>query len=321
MPTTTLWLATLLLVGGPPASGENHASPATAAPRQIVCRDCLLSLVDEVRVPARRAGQMVRLIHREGDEVTRGQLLAQMDDRDAVARESIAKLELAIASHQAASRTRYEAAVRSQRLEDWERTATAQLVKSRAISEQDHQRESTEAELAEIHVRETKNDLAELALTRQLRQSQLALATVELNDRRVLAPRAGVIAEVFHHEGDWIEPEEPILRIVRMDRLRVEAFLRADELPPHEALGRRVNVRVELGRGTATAMENCRIDFVSPELESDGQYRIWVEIANVRHRGPAGAGAWILRPGMTAEICVPLDEPVTTPLAIQLSSR
>ena len=52
--------------------------PATAA--EPVLEGCLVSLIDEVKVPAREAGVIMKLAIRQGDLVAKGDVLAQIDD-------------------------------------------------------------------------------------------------------------------------------------------------------------------------------------------------------------------------------------------------
>ena len=49
--------------------------------------------------------------------------------------------------------------------------------------------------------------------------------------------------------GEWFNPGEPVLRIVRVDLLRIEGFLKAADYSPQDVTGKAVSVEVELPRG------------------------------------------------------------------------
>ena len=51
-----------------------------ATPEEPVLRRCLVSVVEEARVPAREAGVLVELSVKEGDTVRRGGAIARIDD-------------------------------------------------------------------------------------------------------------------------------------------------------------------------------------------------------------------------------------------------
>ena len=117
---------------------------------------------------------------------------------------------------------------------------------------------------------------------------------------QVDAPIDGIVVELFKHAGEWVEPGQPVLRMVRMDRLRVEGFLRADKLAPNEVLGKPVTIRVRLVRDKTVELKS-RISFVSPLVEGSGEYRVWADISN-----QIANGHWLIRPGLLAEMTIDL---------------
>src|SRR5436853_37437 len=50
-------------------------------PREVQLTHCLVSLIEDVQVPAREAGALMSVKVTEGQHVTQGQLLAQIDDQ------------------------------------------------------------------------------------------------------------------------------------------------------------------------------------------------------------------------------------------------
>jgi multidrug efflux pump subunit AcrA (membrane-fusion protein) len=87
-----------------------------------------------------------------------------------------------------------------------------------------------------------------------------------------------------------------------MDRLRVEGFLTADKFAPHEVAGAQVQITVQLAAGDSQALTG-KIDFVSPEVEASGDFRVYAEVEN---RPGRGGYAWLLRPGTEADMTIEL---------------
>jgi macrolide-specific efflux system membrane fusion protein len=160
--------------------------------------------------------------------------------------------------------------------------------------------------LAELKVEQAELDRTQAELVRQLREAELRVAQHEVANHVVTAPYDGVIVELLQQVGDWVQPEQPVLRLIRMDRLKVETFLDAKTIPPHEALGRPVTVTIHMPSGAKRVIDHCRIDYVCPELEPTGEYRAWCEVANARHDLSVAQPQWLLRPGMTAELEISL---------------
>ena len=71
-----VWLAAALLVAG----GRPLPAAEESAAAEPVLSRCLISLVEEARVPAREAGVLVELSIKEGDTLARGDTIARIDD-------------------------------------------------------------------------------------------------------------------------------------------------------------------------------------------------------------------------------------------------
>ena len=105
--------------------------------------------------------------------------------------------------------------------------------------------------------------------------------------------------EVFRHRGEWLEPGQRVLRIVRLDRLRVEGFV--DSRQVHGNLrGATVRVQVTLAAETRVTLKG-KLVFISPEVDPvNNQVRVWAEVDNPD---------LTLRPGLSAEMVI---EPAKT---------
>src|SRR5690606_9679099 len=62
-------------------------------------------------------------------------------------------------------------------------------------------------------------------VTCELRQSELKLAELKLERRAIRSPLEGVVVEILRRPGEWVEPGEKIMRLIRMDTLRAEGFV------------------------------------------------------------------------------------------------
>ena len=54
------------------------------------------------------------------------------------------------------------------------------------------------------------------------------------------------MAEVHRHRGEWVQPGQTILRILRLDRLRAEGLVNAAAVP-EGSMGRPVQLTVQIG--------------------------------------------------------------------------
>lgn len=97
---------------------------------------------------------------------------------------------------------------------------------------------------------------------------QLKLAETQLLRRKIASPFTGMLVEQYHHRGEWLEPGEPIFRIVRLDRLIVEGYADSNKIH-HGMHGVKVRV-VSRTDKTSTQVEGT-LTFVSPEIDPVNQ--------------------------------------------------
>lgn len=276
---------------------EASASPPApkAADGPIVIENCIVSLVEDVDVPSEAAGKLVELAVRHGAVVQPGDLLARLDDRDALVQRTIAQIEEEISRHEAENDVRLRAT-----------EAAAAVAEAEHIEVLDINREVADA-IPQVRVRRLQLSRAQSLLQVEVAQLELRLAALQngllaarleaaaraVERTRIEAPISGVVVKLYHETGEWVAPGEPIARVVRIDRLRVEGFLPAVDYPPAEMLGRGVTVVVR------SANEDVElpgeIEFCSPLVEPTGEYRLWCEIENPPH-----AAGRRLQPGLAA---------------------
>jgi len=148
--------------------------------------------------------------------------------------------------------------------------------KSVSQTELDQLRLTTEKARLGIEQAELEKSIARLGM-RQM-EAELETARLKLARHRLLAPFAGMVAEIKKGRGEWVSPGDTVVRLVRLDRLRVEAFLPARDIVVEH--GPSVTVSVDVpGRGRARS--SAKLVFVSPEVNPvNGQVLIWAEVEN-----------------------------------------
>jgi multidrug resistance efflux pump len=149
------------------------------------------------------------------------------------------------------------------------------------------------------------------ALERQVEEAKTEQIDIELKRRTLRAPFDGVVEKLYRQQSEWVKPGDPVLRLERMDRLRVEGFVSSRVVRREELKGTEVEILVHLA-GESVARLKGSIDYVSTSDEANGEYRIWAEVDN-----PPGYGdyPWLLHPGTSAELIVTLKRVPATATA------
>jgi len=221
-------LAAMLLAA---ACSKEAAKSVTAAPALAVRTvrveprplertvDITGSLVSSVAVDVKTefAGRPVTMLKREGDPVSKGELLAQLDDTNA---------RLSLGQARAAVEVAQAALERAKVAEDHARQELERaqnLLKSGGITDRDFQT----AQVADRDAR-AQVKLSE-AQVEQAKQS-VALAEKHLRDCRIISPISGEVERKVLNPGGWLDGNALLYRLVDNQRLELETYVASSEL-------------------------------------------------------------------------------------------
>ena len=278
------------------------SSLAAATPEEPVLSRCLVSIVEEARVPAREAGVLVELSVKEGDTVRRGGAIARIDDSQPrfEKQKASAEHDQAIARAKSDVDVRYSVAA--------EKVAEAEVEKAVA-SNRRIPGSVTQVELARLQLNQKKSELQieQAQLERQLssldarsKEVEVLAAENRINRRQIASPIDGMIVQVYPHLGEWMQPGDPLARVVRTDKLRVEGYVDSSKYEPSTVHNRPVTVSVMFADEREESFKG-RIVFVSPLVEPGGDFRVWAEVEN---RQAKDSVEWLLRAGQTATMTI-----------------
>lgn len=262
---------------------------------EIQISSALVKLLEQVEVPAREAGVLESLSVREGAMVASGDLLGKIDDRAPTFDKSKAEIELLGAKKLASSDVKVRFATKSAEVAAAELRraleSSARLAESVTASELDQLKLMADKTKLEIEQAELEHELAQTAVA--LKQNDLATAEHAISQRQITAPLSGFVAQVLKQPGEWVEPGEPIARILRLDRLKAEGLVSAEAFDG-SLMGRPVTLT--LMHNQIPVEYSGKIAFVSPEVDPvNGQVRFWAEIENTDLR---------LRPGLHGSLTI-----------------
>ena len=156
----------------------------------------------EITISAAGSGHLVRVDVKEGDAIDRGQILAHLDDREAIGK-----------VHQATN------SVRRAREEVLEAKRTMDRLRLLYEAGGESRQAADDAEAtwrtARAHVSSA--------------QDELQLARLELENRDVKAPYSGVITSDIAKGGQWVDPGTALFMLVDPNRRELEVQVDASE--------------------------------------------------------------------------------------------
>ncbi|MCB1229329.1 MAG: efflux RND transporter periplasmic adaptor subunit [Verrucomicrobiae bacterium] len=226
----------------------------------------------------------------EGDRVSEGQILAQLDCR-------VLESQLAIARMHAESPAAIQSAnatltMRKQRLDQLEKLAASQNANHDELA-----RAKAEYEIAQADVQLAHEAAAESELQAQQTEAQI-------EQRTLRAPFDGIVARIHHKPGASVSPNDgPVLTLVKLDQLELVVYIdhrRMDGLETGQSVTISALDREVTGTGT--------IEFISPVVDpSSGTARLRIALPNEDGRHRSGVKYRVNLPG--SEVAAAPDQP------------
>ncbi|MFL6671741.1 MAG: efflux RND transporter periplasmic adaptor subunit [Massilia sp.] len=287
-------LAVVLLAGGGWAAWHARATPAPAAQAKaapavlvqelsqndvavVQARELALRLplsgalapLAQATVKSKVSGVVLDTTVQEGMKVAAGQVIARLDAADHRAR--VAQQQAALDEANARLSLAKKNSANSQA-----------LLKQNFISQSAHDTTQNSVDLAQAAVDSAR--------------AQLEIARIALADATIRAPFAGVVSKRFVQGGDKVSPDAPVVGLVDLRELTLEAQVPASDIP-RVKVGQEVRFKVD---GFDQRQFGGKVARISPTTEAGSRAMIvYVSVAN-----PDGA----LRGGMFAKGDITTDK-------------
>ena len=278
---------------------------AEQTPVSLEIPSALIKLIEQVDVPAREAGVLVEVKASEGNLVEKDELLAQIMDVETRLAKERAQIEVDIARRKAENDINIRFAKKSAEVAKAEMRRAQESIKKypKSISDSEMDRLQLTVEKAVLEIEQAELDFEIAKFTLRAKENQCQSAEELVKRRKILAPFSGVVVQINHHRGEWVQPGDTVVRMLRIDRLRAEGFLDAKDVTG-DLRGCAVKLTVDLP-GERGVVFPGKVVFVSPEIDPvNTQIHVWAEVENRGLR---------LRPGMRANMSIEVPPTDSTP--------
>ncbi len=301
MGANLIWLSAALVLAGP-VNSDAGAGGKAAGLEDPVVPNCFVSLMEEAKVPGREPGVLASLEAKEGLQVKAGGLLGRIDDSEPTMQKRIKMKEHETSQEQATNdvNVRYAKAATDVAKATYEKAEEANDRTKGAVTKAELRKLELEFIKAKLQIEQAQHEQKVAQLTSDGKAAEVDNADLAIRRRQLVSPIDGIVVKVYHHLGEWVAPGDPVVHIVRVDRLRIEGFLNSSDYSPKELDAKAVTVEVELARGRKETFPG-KVVFVSPLVEAGGEYRVLADVVNRQEDGQ-----WLLRPGMSTTMTIHL---------------
>jgi multidrug resistance efflux pump len=256
--------------------------------------------IDVIELPARSEGYLVELNAMLGSEVAAGQVLGKLDARLAEMERNVANLQQQVAASEAQDQHDIKLA---EEIAEEARLALEgyRNIRERgSVSDAEVRQKQLLVSQADLRILGAKQAAEQRKLKARIAQAQAMAAEERLRNLSIVAPVAGTVTEVFRKPGQWVQPGQPVLKIVRMDQLRVDFYVRVEEIDPSRLKGASVQATSSRA-GQAHVQLAGQVTNFDPEVSSLGVVRMHATLENLRLQRD-----WQGIPGMEFDVQVRL---------------
>ena len=278
---------------------------------RVEIEGAIVKIIDSANVPAEAQGVLLTMAFHEGQKVRKGDLLAKIKSNDSSLELKRAKAKHRISKAKAENQIDIEYAKKSAEV------SSAKLGRSKnsnqrapgAVSRGRLQELELEVHRDRLRIEQATRDLEVAKMELELAQTDVELSEHAIEKMNIRSPINGSVVLIEKNVGEWVEPGDTVLKIVRLDRLRLEGFVPAS-----------VAGRINVGDKTKVVFEHQwiakkeiegKVTFLNPEANPvNSQVEVWIEIDNPDQK---------LIPGLEAKIVI--DFQVEGPKAVTAKKK
>ena len=223
---------------------------------------------------------------KEGRQVAKDELLAQIDDAKTQMELKVAKAKLAIAKEKAADdiNVRYATASADVADADYRVNQEANRKHAGAVPAEVLREKMMKYTEASLGIEKSKLDMKVAGHEADEAQVEVEAAEENLNRHQIRSPLNGMIVKVHRHAGEWVQPGDPVLHVIRIDHLWVEGFANVAKHSPNAMQNRPVEILVTPAGGRPMTVPG-KVIFVDPDIHNGGLFLVRAEVQNTEDGG------------------------------------
>ena len=166
--------------------------------------------------------------------VRAGDVLGKQFNQEFIARKEAAQRQLIVAEKEAGKTLEIEVAELAALVakSELDRVRQANRDMPGAIAEEDEVKRVYEYNRAYKSWEKAKYDLGIKADEVEVRKAEILIADAQLEERKLISPIEGQIDDIYQNEGQWLREGDKVFRVIRLDKIQVEARFDASKTSP-----------------------------------------------------------------------------------------
>ena len=257
----------------------------------------VLQIVSTVEMPATASGPLSEVLIEQGSMVTKDQVLARINNDEAAVKLDEALIELEIVKKQAESNVDIKFALKSKQvaLADYRRAQQSNRGYAGVVSDREMDRLKLLVEKSDAELEKIRFEKSIMEKQVQLKEAATRKIRFEVERHKIKAVIAGQVVELNKRQGEWVDVSEPLIKLVQLDRLKVEDFLPAS-FAKATLVGSAATFTPATKPGSTADTVNGVVVYVSPNIDPlNSRANVRIEFENPD---------FVLRPGMKGVVVI-----------------
>lgn len=255
-----------------PGRAAVGARVGVAAPADVLEVDrCAIKLIDDIELASKLPGRLLSVEVKPGTQVRAGMELGRLDDQQARINAESKTIDAESEVYIQAAQLEHEVDVA-----EHQGLVALNVKEPNTVSRWEQRRAEAKAKTSAMKIKVQEHEKKKHGLERDM-------AVQTLKDHQILSPIDGLVTDVLKDAGEYVQQGEPVFKLIRTDRLRVEGQVRIENAGRVEE-GQPVEFRVEVDDVELEIEHEVfrgKIAFVDPNIEPVSRmFRVWAEVQN-----------------------------------------
>ncbi len=259
---------------------------------------CLVFAGESIEIPSQDSGSIASLLVHENESVNANQVLAKLEGEIARLEKDAAGLQARVALSEAQDTSEIRLAQAFVEETKMQSEQYEEMAAKGNVSPTDFRQRQLTAKQAEVRLIQSNTAKQQRDLKAQLAQSALVLSQQKLDRLILRSPISGTVVRIDHRPGEWIQAGTTVVKIVRLDEVRIDCFIDDEQIERDRLIGK--TVKVTSKRGETESLFSGRITSYDQEINAAGQIKVHATVQN--HKS---GDHWLLLPGMTVSMQLP----------------
>jgi len=280
-------------LGAVPPAGLNVPSSGNGT---VFVNNAVVYFPDDSTVAAQADGIIVKMLVDDGSMVKLDSPLLDIDGRTAAAEVEMAKQEMEAADVKAKNDSNLEYSKKALEVAKQDVQISQNLFEKSAEDFSVLVKKQLERDKAFFQVNVSEMEKERDAADYSVKAAKYGASQIQLELRKIVASRGGMVSEITKRQGDWVRAGEPILRLTSLEKIRIKGIAEVYD-SPHLLLYSAARVIISIAPGKSETIDGS-VSYVAPRSMGANKYQIYVDLPNRL----TPDGQYLFREGMTATI-------------------